>query len=480
MHIGVNKVRNYLGENCRNEDGAMSILNLYLLLTLAIFGGISIDMASLISARNQLQTASDVAAHAAMVSLKNGSTVAEAKQKALDYAQENMPTGRYGVVLREENVHFGAYYQTNKSFIIQDTLDEAVMVTSERLSEYANPVSSFLLRLVGFNEFDVRATAVFIKEGVPCVGAGFYAEGRVDIQSNNDFTDGFCVHSNSHVEMNSGNTFEYDEYNPVIVSVPKIDLENLTNDDLIIPSSGYDQNDGLWEAQRDGPHKFNVDAFIDEVVAGIQLADNNPLTNPHTRSYIIDPSADMTVNVIGEPKGNSKKNSTDPIGPTNCTTFSVACLHPNTINHVNCVGTDLNIPAEVFENVVLITDCNLDFANGTELRNATFITRSTDDDSIKSPQGLDLGNMTVCGGSGGAALITYGGMKSAANMQLAGGQIIAAGDVNFAAQADGFFGASVIAGGEIDGTSNSSFQGCPGSVLHNFFPTDVPPPRLAG
>ena len=70
-------------------------------------------------------------------------------------------------------------------------------------------------------------------------------------------------------------------------------------------------------------------------------------------------------------------------------------------------------------------------------------------------------------------------MKSAAKMQLLGGQIIAAGDVNFAAQADGFVGASVIAGGEIDGTSNSSFQGCPGVVLHNFFFPDPQPPRMA-
>ncbi|NNL18505.1 MAG: hypothetical protein HKP37_07175, partial [Boseongicola sp.] len=104
----------------------MSVLNLYFLLTLAIFGGIAIDMASLISARNQLQTASDVAAHAAMVSLRNGSTVAEAKEKALDYAKANMPTGRYGDVLREENVHFGVYWQASKKFIIQDNLEEAV------------------------------------------------------------------------------------------------------------------------------------------------------------------------------------------------------------------------------------------------------------------------------------------------------------------------------------------------------------------
>lgn len=484
MQFITDKTRAYLSETCRDEEGAMSILNLYLLLTLAIFGGIAIDMANIVSARNQLQTASDVAAHAAMISRKNGSTVAESKQKALEYARLNMPTGRYGDVLREENVHFGAYLQTNKEFMIRDTFDEAVWVTSDRLSENANPVSSFLLRIVGFNEFDVRSDAIFIKGDVPCAGAGFYAQGRVDMQSNNDFTDGFCIRSNSQVELNQGNTFEFDEFDPVIVSMP-------TLNDLIIPSSGFDQNDGLYEAQRDGAYNFDVDAFIDEVVAGVLSLDTNATTNPHTRSYIDNPAAVQIVDVLsgsngngggnGNGNGNGNNNTTtDPISPDNCTTFSVACLQPRAINRVSCVGTDLNIPAEVFEDVVVVTDCNLDFANGSEVRNATFITTSTDDDSIKSPQGLDLGNMTSCGNSGGAALITYGSMKSAATMQLLGGQIIAAGDVNFAAQADGFVGASVIAGGEIDGTSNSSFQGCPGSILHNFSVTDIPPPRLAG
>ena len=462
---------------CRDEEsGAISLLNMYLVLTLAILGGIGIDMANLISARNHLQVAADVAAHAAIASYKNGDTPAEARAKALKYAQANMPSGGYGTVLTVDDIYFGAYYRSTEEFQKNDNWDEASMVVTSRLSENANPVSSLLLRLVGFNTFDVRSEAVFDNGDVPCVGAGFYAEGRVDMQSNNDFTDGFCIRSNSQVELNNGNTFESDpslDY-PVIVSMPEMS-------DLIIPSSGYAQNDGLWDARREGPHSLDVDAFITDLIAGIF----EDTANTFTRSYITD-LTDYTVTVGSSSPGNSggngkgkKSTSTDPVSPSNCTSFQVACLNPNAINIVDCGGTDLNIPAETFENVVVYTTCNLDFANGSQLRNATFITTSTDDDSIKSPQGLDLGDMANCGDPGGAALITRGSMKSAAKMQLLGGQIIAAGDVNFAAQADGFVGASVIAGGEIDGTSNSSFQGCPGVVLHNFFFPDPQPPRMA-
>ena len=180
----------------------------------------------------------------------------------------------------------------------------------------------------------------------------------------------------------------------------------------------------------------------------------------------------------GKGGGKGNKSEPSPISPENCTTFSVACLRPDAINRVNCVGDDLTIPAETFSNVVVITDCNLKFANGAILMDATFITESTDDSSISSPQGLQVGDEDGCTVGGGAQLITYGSMKTASKLSLFGGQIIAAGDVNFAAQANGFVGASVIAGGEIDGTSNSQFYGCPPDMSDGNF-SKGSRPRLA-
>ncbi len=448
---------------CRDEEsGAISLLNMYLVLTLAILGGIGIDMANLISARNHLQVASDVAAHAAIASYKNGDTPAEARQKALDLAKANMPTGLYGDVLRAEDIYFGTFYETTEQFQTNDDWDDAAWVITSRLSENANPVSSLLLRLIGFNDFDVKTEAIFINGDPPCVGDGFYASGRVDMQSGNTFTDGFCIRSSSHVEFNNGNTFQSDpslEF-PVIVSMP-------TLNDLTIPNSGWGSNPGLYNARRDGVHLLDVDNFITEVIAGIYSSTTNVNVNPHTRSYITDPT-DVKYITVTPVKGKGKK-STDPISPTNCTTFHPDCLYANAINVVDCGGTTLDISADRYENVVIHTDCELDFADGADIRNATIITDSTSDRSIATNSaGFSLGNMTACGGNGGATIITRGSMRFAAKMQLLGGQIIAAGDLNFAAQAIGHVGASVITGGEIDGTSLATFQGCPGSVLHAF------------
>ena len=460
---------------CRDEEsGAISLLNMYLVLTLAILGGIGIDMANLISARNHLQVAADVAAHAAMAAYKDGDTPAEARQKALQYAQANMPSGGYGTVLQADDIHFGAYYRTTQEFQKNDDWDEAAMVVTSRLSETANPVSSLLLRLVGFNDFDVRTEAVFINGDPPCVGDGFYASGRVDMQSNNTFTDGFCIRSSSVVEFNNGNTFQSDptlEF-PVLVSMP-------TLNDLTIPSSGWGSNPGLYDARRDGVHDLNVDTFITDVIAGMYGAEKDSSKNPHTRLYITDPEDVKYITVIGAPKGKGKK-TTAPISPTNCTTFHPDCLYPNAINVVDCGGTTLDISADLYENVVIHTTCELDFANGADIRNSTIITDSTSDRSIATnSSGFSLGNMTTCGGNGGATIITRGSMRFAAKMQLLGGQIIAAGDLNFAAQAVGHVGASVITGGEIDGTSLANFQGCPGSVLHAFGSNVDWPARMA-
>lgn len=76
------------------------------------------------------------------------------------------------------------------------------------------------------------------------------------------------------------------------------------------------------------------------------------------------------------------------------------------------------------------------------------------------------------------ASITYGGIKVPADFQVYGGQIIAKGDVVFAAQAT-IQGVAIIAGGKIDGTSSSEFLFCKGGIgmEANF---QMPYFRLAG
>ncbi|NNE80830.1 MAG: hypothetical protein HKN18_11230 [Silicimonas sp.] len=470
----------HLGRFCRKESGAISILNIYFTITLAIFGGIAIDIGNLMVARNQLQVAADVAAHAAMQSRRTLDADAS-KAKALEYARANVDPNLFGNVLQIGDIQFGTYDRSTKTFLVDNTSTEAVFVATNRLAANANPVSSFLLQLVGYASFDVRTSAVFVNSRYPCMGDGFFANGRVDMQSNNDFLNGFCIHSNSRVEFNNNNFFEHDD--GVTVSMP-------SPSDLVIPGSGFSQNPGLQQSLHYGTYPMDVDALVVEIRDGI----TDP-SSDHYRSFVTN-STVLNVSLSsgggggngggGNGNGNGNGNGGGNNGGGNngggssgggCSSFGMSCLTPGRIHEVSCSGNTLNVAGETYEDVVVITDCDLTFGNGTRLINATFITESTDDRSIKSPQGLQIGEDDSCAAGGDAQLVTFGGMKTAAKMQLYGGQIVAVGDVNFAAQGNGFSGASVIAGGEIDGTSNSVLGACPNVGEH--FETPAPP-RMAG
>ena len=464
----------------RDEGGAISVLNLFFVVVLIVFTGLAVDVASLTASKTQLQVAADAAGHAALYKRKSMDASA-AKAEAIKIARVNMPVDVYGNVLTTSNIKFGTYDQATRRFTVDDSSTEAVLVETNRIAANANPVSSFLLHFIGFWDWDVRTEAVFVRPPLPCASDGFYARQRVDMQSNNGFYNEFCVHSDAQVEFNQNNFFDVEE--GVRVSVPSYS-------DIIVPGGSFAGNTGLYEARREGgPYNFNVDEYITEIISDIGNPNSDHWRDFITDSAIIDvaPGSGGWVSTV---RSKSKKNNGNGNGNSGGDTggdtggdssngnggggngggLSMADLTPGRIHRVSCSGGSLDVAGEVFANVVVITDCTFDFANGSALENATFITESTDTRTIKAPQGLRIGRDDNCAFGGGAQLISRGGMRTAAKLQLYGGQIIVAGDLNFAAQGNGFGGASVIAGGEIDGTSNSDMGLCDGgNGMEDFF-----------
>ena len=62
-----------------------------------------------------------------------------------------------------------------------------------------------------------------------------------------------------------------------------------------------------------------------------------------------------------------------------------------------------------------------------------------------------------------------GSVNFPANLSIYGSQIIALGDIDFEANANGVEGVSMVAGGQIDSTSNMAMGFCNGSGLENRF-----------
>ena len=384
----------------QTEDGSMTLLSLYILAGVMTVSAIAIDFSYLLSARNQLQVAADAAAHAALY-LRETNSADQARSKAVQVAQYSMPEASYGAVLRPSDAEFGSWDYARKTFT-------------------PDPDSVSAVR------------------GVPGRDAT-RGEDAVDIQSNNGFSNGFCLHSNTYVSVNSNNTFEAG----TVVSMPD-------KEDIDLPRSGFVSNEGLHAALRNGYYRLRVLRQMEDIYDDLYFAYGKFLPD-----YI-------TSNV---PLSLTKKKMT------------TADFISGRVHRVNCSGQSLQIEAGSYLNkVVLVTDCAIKFGSNVTLEDAVVFTRSTDDKSISAASALQIGRNDHCAAGGGAQILTHGGLEVPSDLRFYGGQVIARLNVDFSANSGGIEGASIISGSTISGTSNMTMGFCGTGMEDNFA---VPYFRLA-
>ena len=413
----------------RDENGSITIMSLtWIPLTLMI-GGLALDTANAMMVRTQLQTVADAAAHAALFTRETG-TAEDAHEAARGIVAGSLPAERHGDVIRDGDIQFGTWDPATQAFTPDPASKSAVRVDLARVAERSNPVGTWLLRLAGLDAWDIHRVAVFETWRPGCLNEGFVARGVVDLRSNNYFTNGFCIHSNDHVELQQNNAFE----EGVIVSMPD-------SGTIVLPASGFDKNEGLEAALRDGSYNIRMLNRLPDIIAGVGTYGSNEMPD------YIDAAGIVTLD---------KSN----LSPTDFT--------PGRIHRKVCGGAGtLSISAGAITDAVLITDCAVQFVD-TTLDNTIVATTSTDAKSVKSSSGLQIGRDDDCATDGGAVVLTLGGIDIAANLSLFGGQIVAGGDIQFSANADGIEGASLIAGGGISGTSNMTMGLCGGGMERNF------------
>ena len=455
------------------EAGGMTAFGLFLSMGAFVVGGLSLDLAFAYKSRAELQIAADSAAHAAIYA-RQENDAATAKSRAIEIARGTLPSGSYGDVLGIEDVKFGYWDADARVFTEDPNSKEAVLVSTKRFESNKNPVPTFLLPFIGVDSWDVRADSVFVTHFPPCLREGYAAEQRVDIQSNNNFYNGFCIHSNAHVEANSGNMIEPG----VIVSMPD-------RNDLIIPSSGFTSNFGLQEALRDNRYHLRILDRMDNILKSLQTG------GKYLPSYVVNPTpltikedkvvGTNTVNVITskyEPT-EAEQEYAEEWGYT--LTKKQVNLLQGRVYVKECKGNGkakLTITnGAVLRDVVIITDCRLDIGSGAVLENTILFTTNTSSHSVNSASGFQLGMNDNCAPGGGSQILTYGSVHIAANLSVYNGQIIAKGNIDFSANGNGVMGANFVAGGEIDGTSNTDMGLCGTGWEDNFM---VPYFRMAG
>lgn len=421
----------------RREDGGLTVVNVFFLSVLAILGGIAIDVASVVSARTQLQATADSAAHAAMVE-REWHTADEAREKAVAVARQNMSQDRFGDVLDPQNIVFGDWDRETGVFTQDDNSRNAVLVTTERDEQNGNAVSTFLLQFIGLWDWEVRTSSVFETFYPTCLLEGFVADGVIDVQSNNSYFNGFCMHSNSYVTINNNNYFE----SGTIVSMPD-------TDDLVVTvnGGGEPKNEGLAEALREGKYFIKILNRLDFITAGVKDRDSR-----YARDYINN----YNVHEISTGNGNNVSTS-----------FAKATVDPSSlmkgrVNTADC-SNELTLDGGVYEEMVIISECDVKIANNVQLIDVVLISKGNVGGSH-----IILGADDNCAPGGGAQLLSYGDIKFSSKIEMYGSQMIAANDIDFEASGDGMAGASVVAGGNIDSTSNLNFAFCGTGMEHSF------------
>ncbi|MCK0170907.1 pilus assembly protein TadG-related protein [Aliiroseovarius sp. S1123] len=420
----------------QDENGAITIFGLFLFAAIVLVGGLAIDMHNLMTARTQLQISADLTAHAALYRRDFETDPAKAKTQALALVQASMPKATYGDVIEAKDITFGKWDPSTEKFTPSANSRSAVHVYSTRLNSKSNPVSTFVLRVLGYVNYDMSVQSVFTTFRPTCFREGFVADDRIDVQSNNAYKNGFCIHSNDHVSLNNNNTFE----TGTVVSMPDIG-------DVDLPSSGWEKNEGLQAALRDGYYRLRLVNKLPYIIQG--LKDRDPEYLPD----FIDP--------LDTVKYLTLKNSDK---------LMMSDLTKDRVHVVGCGknGTLTIDEPTAISDVVIVTDCVIKFGQALRIENSVIATTNTDAKSINSSSSFTLGKNDGCADGGGSVLMTLGSVSVASKIHVYGSQIIAKDDISFTANANGIEGASFIAGGEIDGTANGDMGFC-GTGMTNIY-----------
>lgn len=424
------------------EDGALTAFGLFLVLAMICVGGLGLDVANAIMVRTHLQVAADSAAHAALVA-REYRTPTQAKNIAIQVAQSSLPASKFGDTIRADDIQFGKWDAATRTFTFDPNSNEAVMVNTQRLAGRSNGVTTYFLRFVGMGNLDVVSQSVFETYYPTCFREGFVAENVVDVQSNNVYGNGFCIHSNDHVEINNGNAF----MDGTIVSMPD-------KADLVIPTDGFDSNPGLASALRSGAYRMRILDRIDDIIAYV----DDPTSTYFRSDYVnLDPVTNL-------PPPRVTLTHKDKIDNSNWT--------PGAIHEATCNASNqkLMIPANtVLQKGILITNCKVEFGANSEIHDIIMVSTSTDDEAFSGAAGATIGLDDGCAAGGGAQLVTLGGMRFPADLQIYGGQLIANKAIEFAARPDGIEGVSIVSGDRIDGSSLINVGFCGGLGMDNNF-----------
>lgn len=414
------------------DEGSMTIFGLFIFLSTVFLGGLVIDISRLQTMTVLMQNTADSAALAAMSS-RVFNTTPIATASALSNADANMPRTVFGQAVLATDVEWGTWNEQTQIFTPSPTRTSAVRVTVRQVESRGNAFRNTVLRLLGFPTFDVARFAVASGRSRKCLREGFVSQSTIDIQSNNTFLPGFCIHSNAGVNISSGGVFT-----GTSVTMPNPALKS-AGGGLQLPGSGLTSNVGLQEALGADQYELYTLTHMERIIESLR---SSPSSSAFLPDYI--------------------KNTT-PLYLASRQVRSGDLLRGRIYTAMDCASNEkITIrDSSIVQEVILITNCQVQFGPGVVWESSILASTNRDPDvAVVGASGMRLGVADGCAANGGSQILSLGGVNFSAAMTVYGGQILARGNVNFSASGNGVRGISIVAGGTLRGTSGMIMSSC--------------------
>jgi hypothetical protein len=444
-----------LGRFARDERGSYTFWSIGWFMLYAAFGGVAVDMTDAYRYQTLLQATADSSALAAVMSV--GKASEDPVYQANAYGTANMNTTYNGDVLADTDIRFGKFDFEDKTFTANTTPTNAVHVITRRARENGNPVSMNFLRILGLFGFNpiwnVHAEAIAVGDVSTCHNSGLIAGNQLLQSSTNDFYNNICLHGVNGFKVTNHSTFE----SGVATSTTCFDCIGPDDKD---PSVNEGWNEAWWRGGENEPlYPLNAAMVGDYVERLRQL--------PDTGSY-----ANMIATFGTNYEGWAYLFHDDGSAPAK-EEISVAdfpaTLAENTIYIVSCNGNgQLSLPSTPMRNVGIVTDCVVKVGPNDILDMqdvAIAVDRESNNPGISIAGKGKVGHPSCKWGS--VELYTNGSdIHFAAKGDVNNVRLISAGNIDWAAQANGQVGIMAEAMGDIQIRTQSDFGLCPNRVVN--------------
>ena len=141
----------------RDREGAVAVIAALFLFVLLGMGALAIDMSYAYKTRSLLQATASAAALAAAPKLGD---LSQARARAQEYVEDNMPADEHGTVLDNSDVVVGNWDPDTRTWTPGGTPANALQVTARRSAANDNQLNLFLAPVLGLASLDMEASAV--------------------------------------------------------------------------------------------------------------------------------------------------------------------------------------------------------------------------------------------------------------------------------------------------------------------------------